>query len=137
MLGDSNIIYIFDTQHLNTICFISHFKIISFYYYYLHYNIWAIDLISLKRTSGPSRCLFFVIVNTFVVLTTDKSRLFTVVIWLYCILCQQYGKCCVFLMYPHKGKPNSLVFIILLFCLSHWKIFRTKQGDYFYSPKLC
>ena len=43
-----------------------------FFGYYFHYNIYDIILISLHRTAGPYRCLFFDIYNTFVVLTTDS-----------------------------------------------------------------
>ena len=55
-------------------------------------NIIAIILTSLHRTGGPSCCLLFDIYNSSVVLRTDKPQLFTVVIWLHCILCQQYGR---------------------------------------------
>ena len=44
------------------------------------YNIYAIILINLHRTAGPSCCILFDIYNTFVVLTTDKPLLFTVVV---------------------------------------------------------
>ena len=60
--------------------------------HYFHYNINDIILISLHHTAGPSHCLFIDIYNNFVVFTTDKPRLFTVVIWLHHILCQQYGR---------------------------------------------
>ena len=78
MLGDSNIRYICDTQHLNIICIILYFDF--FYKHYFHYNIYAIILISLHRTAGSSRCLFLVILNKFVVLTNNKPGLFTFVI---------------------------------------------------------
>ena len=92
MLGNNTIKYISDTQHLNIICIISYFDIFPFFQHYFHYNICAIILISLHRTTGPSRCLFIDIYNTFVVLTTNKPRLFTVVILLHRILRQQYGR---------------------------------------------
>ena len=31
------------------------------------------------------------------------------------------GECCTLVIYRHKGKCNILIFILLLFCLSHWK----------------
>ena len=31
------------------------------------------------------------------------------------------GKCCVFVIHRRKGKWNALIFILLLFCLSHQK----------------
>ena len=36
------------------------------------------------------------------------------------------GKCCVFVIYRHKGKCNSLIFILLIFFLSHWKHIQDK-----------
>ena len=71
-LGGSTIRYIYDTQHSNIICIISYFDIFLILKHYCHYNIYAIILIRLRRTSGPSRCLFFDIYNIFVILTTDK-----------------------------------------------------------------
>ena len=92
MLDEITIRYIFDTQHLNISCIILYFDIFTFFKNYFHYKIYAIILINVHRTAGPSRCLLFVIFNTFVVLTTDKPRLFTVVILLYHILRQQYRR---------------------------------------------
>ena len=83
MLGNSTIRYISDKQHLNIICIISYFDIFHFFDNYLHYNIIDIILISLHRTAGPSRCLFFDINDKFVVITTNKPQLFNVVIWLH------------------------------------------------------
>ena len=81
MLGNSNIRYIFDTQHLNILCIISYFDIFPFFSkHYFHHNIYAIVLVNLHRTAGPSHFLFFDIYNTFVALTTDKLQLFTVVV---------------------------------------------------------
>ena len=47
------------------------YLIVSEHYY--HYNKYAIILFSLHRTAGPSRCLIFVIHNTFVVCKTGKT----------------------------------------------------------------
>ena len=66
------------------------FQYVSFFKHYFHYNIILIILINLHRIDEPSRCLFYDMNNIFVVLTTNKSRLFTVVIWLHCIRHQQY-----------------------------------------------
>ena len=92
MLGDSTIRYICDTQHLSIICIISYFDTIPFFEHYFHYNIYAIILISLHRAAGPSRCLLFAILNTCVVLSTDKPGLFMFFILLDRILRQQYGQ---------------------------------------------
>ena len=72
-LGNSNIRYIYDTQHFNIIRIISYFDIFTFFWHYYHYNISAIILIGLHRTAGTSHCLFFVILNTFVVRKTGKT----------------------------------------------------------------
>ena len=132
MLVNSTIRYIFDIQYLNITCIILHFVIFPFFKHYFHYNIYAILLIILHRTAGPSRCLFFDIYNKFVVLTNNKPQLFTVVIWLHCILRQQYGQNCVFVIYIHKGKCNSLIFILLLFCLLHRKNIQDKTRWLFF-----
>ena len=72
MLDNSTIGYIYDIQHLNIICIISYFEIFPFLKHYFHYNIYAIILISLHHTAGPSHCPFFDIYNTIVVLKTYK-----------------------------------------------------------------
>ena len=92
ILCNSTIRYICYAHNLNIICIILYFDMFTFFRYYYHYNIYAIILISPHRTDGTSCCLFFDIYNKFIVLTTDKPRLFTVVIWLHRILCQQYWK---------------------------------------------
>ena len=62
---DSTIRYICNTQHLNVICYISYFDIFPFFKAILPLRrVYAIILISLHRTAGPSRCLLFVIFNT-------------------------------------------------------------------------
>ena len=94
--------------------------------HYFHYNIIAIHLISLDYNAGPSCCIVFDINNTFVVLTTYKPLIFTVVIWLHCILRQKYEERCVFVIYRHKGKCNSLRFILLLSFLSYRKHIQEK-----------
>ena len=63
-----------------------------FFEHYFHYNIYAIILIILNRTTGPSRCIFFDIYNTIVVITTNKPHLFIVVIILHRIPRQKYGQ---------------------------------------------
>ena len=68
------------------------FQYISFLEHNYQYNIYAIIFISLHRTVGPSPCLLIDIYNTFVVITTDKPQIFTVVIWLHRILFQKYGQ---------------------------------------------
>ena len=73
MLGDITIRYIYDTQHLNIICIISYFDIFPIFCHYYYYNTYAIILIRLQRTAGPSCCQFFVICNTFAVCKTNKT----------------------------------------------------------------
>ena len=91
MLGNSTIIYICDAQHLNIIYIILYSSILHFFFeHYFNCNIYDIILIILHHNYGPSRCLFFDIYNTFVVLTTNKPQLFMVIIWLHRIICQQY-----------------------------------------------
>ena len=88
MLVNITIIKVYDTQPLDIICLILYFGIFPiFQKHYFRYNIYAIILLSLHRTAGPSRCLFIDIYNTFVVIITDKPRLFTVVIWLHHLIC--------------------------------------------------
>ena len=126
MLGKITIRYICDKNHLTIICIISYFDIYHFFDHYFHYNIYAIILISLQRTAGTPRFLFFDTYNKFVVLTTDKPRLFTVVFNYIAYFTNNTGKCCVFVIYRHKGKCNSWIFIQLLFCLSHQKTIQDK-----------
>ena len=59
MLGNSTIRYICDTHHLNIIYNLLYFDIFPFCRVFPPYNIIAIILMSLHRTDGPSRCLFF------------------------------------------------------------------------------
>ena len=71
MLGESTIRYIYDTQHLRSSVL---YRIPTYLFlHYDHYNIYAIILICLQRTAGPSRCILFVICNTFVVRKTSKT----------------------------------------------------------------
>ena len=73
MLGDSTIRYIYDTQNLNIIGIISYSEMFPFLENYSHYNIYAMILISLHRTAGPSRCIFFVLSNTFFVRNIGRT----------------------------------------------------------------
>ena len=91
MLGNITIRCICVTQHLNIIFIIMYFNIFNCFGHYSHNNIYTIILIILHRTAGPSRCLLSDIYNKFVVLTTDKPRLFTVVVFFYQTFFQQYG----------------------------------------------
>ena len=118
MLGNITIRYICDTQHLNIICIISYFYIFPFLEHYFHYNIYSIILIILNRTSGPFRCLIIDTNNTFSFLrpiNRDYSRLlFDYITY----SAKNMGEHCVFVIYQHRGKCNSLMFTLLLFCLS-------------------
>ena len=58
------------------------------------------------------------IYNTFVVLTTAKPQLFTVVVLFYHTFFKNTGESCVFVINLHKGKCDSLRSLILIFCLS-------------------
>ena len=95
--------------------------------HYFHYKIYAIVLISLHCTSGTSRCLFIDIYNTFSFLRTinrDYSRLsFDYIAY----SANNMGESYVFLIYRHKGKCNSFIFIILIFFLSHRKHIQEKS----------
>ena len=78
MLDNSTIRYICDTYNLNIICILSYFNIFSFLKHYLHYNIYAIILITLHRNTGPSRCIFLVFIVHLLFLRTincDYSQL--------------------------------------------------------------
>ena len=71
------------------------YRISTYFHFYsiiFPYNIISVVLISLHRTSGPSRCLFFTNLQYFFFLTTDKPLLFTGFISLHCILLQKYGQ---------------------------------------------
>ena len=104
------------------------------FFHYYHYNIYAIILISLYRTAGPSRCLFFVIF----VLKTGKTATI-------------HG-CC--LIIPHTSptiranvayswytytKVSALYWYLYYSSLVYHidKILRTIEGDSFNSPTLC
>ena len=71
-LGESTIICIYDTQHLNIICIISYSDIFPYFQHYYHYNIYVIILMSLHCTAVTSSCLLFVIHNKFIVCNTGK-----------------------------------------------------------------
>ena len=99
-----------------------------FFEHYFHYNIYDIILISLHRTAGPSRCLFFDIYNTFVVLMTNKPRIFMVVIWLYRILRQQYGQTlCLLDLHTQRWVQFIDIHTIAIF-LSRWKYIQYITG---------
>ena len=72
VLGDSTIRYIYDTHNFNIICIISHSDIFPFLSSLSLQHI-CYYLISLHRTTGPSRCLLFVICNTFLIRKTGKT----------------------------------------------------------------
>ena len=91
MLGNSTIIYICDTQHLNIICIILYFNIFTFLAllplqhicYYFNKPTVPLD---------PHVVYFLQMYNKFFVLMTNKPQLFTVVLLLHRILHQQYGQ---------------------------------------------
>ena len=56
----------------------------------------------------------FTINKTFVVVTTDKPRLFTVVIFFYHIFFNNMGEICVFIFNQNIGKCDSLMILLLL-----------------------
>ena len=104
-------------------------KYFLFLYYY-HYNTYAIILISIHRTAGPSRCLFFVIHNTCVVPKTGKTMTI-------------HGCCLIISHTPPTIRVNvvSLCYTYTNVIAIHWYsyyyglvycidiIFRTIQGD--------
>ena len=56
--------------------------------------------------------------KTFLVRTTDKPRLFTVVVFFYHRFFNNTGERCVLVINQHIGKCDSLKILLLLFCLS-------------------
>ena len=95
-----------------------------FFKQYFHYNRYSINLIVLHRTAGPYRCLFFDMYNTHVVITINKPRLLSFDYIAYSA--NVMGQHCVFVIHRHKGKCNSLILILLIFCLSHQKNIQDK-----------
>ena len=119
-LGDITIRYIYDTHHLNIICIISYFNIFTFFkewlaLQYICYSFnktapyrWTLTLYILCC----SQCIFCPQDR----LKCDYSRLS---IDFIAYSANNTGKRCVFVMYIHKGKCTTLIFIILWFGLSH------------------
>ena len=136
-LGNSTKRYIYDTQNLNIICIILYSAIFPFFEHYFHFIIYAISLVSLHRTYGPSHCLFFVICNAFVVHKTGKTA-------------PIHGCCLIILHNPLtiRAKVASLWYTYTKVSALHWYsyycglvysiniIFRTIQGECFYSPTI-
>ena len=89
--GNITIRYIYDTQHSNIILILSYFEISPFFKHYFHYNIYAIILIYLHRTTGPFTLSILCYSQYIFLARPVKTRLFTVVVWFYRILRQQYG----------------------------------------------
>ena len=92
-LGNSTITYIYDRQNLNIICILSYFDIFPFFR----------ELLPLQHVccyfNQPTsyRCTLHVVYSLlsaihFLFARPVKPRLFTVVVWLYRILCQKYGR---------------------------------------------
>ena len=123
-LVNSTIRYIYDTKNLKKI--ICYSDIFPFFKHYYHCNIYAIILIVLHHTSVTSRCLFFVICNTFVVRKTGKNATIHGCRLIISYTLPKYGQIYVFVIYIHKCKCNTLIFILMLFCLSHQKHIQDK-----------
>ena len=108
-----------------------------FFEHYYHYKRYAIILISLHRTAGPSRCLLFVICNKSVVRKTGKTATI-------------HGCCLIILHTLPKIRASvassrstytkvSALHWNSCYCSLVYRIyitFRTIQGECFYSPTL-
>ena len=118
MLGNSNIIYICDTQNLNIICLISYFDILPFFRelfplqhicYYLNkpkpYR-WNITLYIVYK--------FTIHLSFLRPIKRDYSRLLFDYI---SYSAKNRGRRCVVVIYQQKGKRNALITILVLFCL--------------------
>ena len=116
MLGNSTIRYICDAQHFNIIYLISYIDIFPFYEHYFHYKIYAIILISLHCTSGPSRCLLFIylqyICRSYKPINRNYSRL---VFDYIAYSAKNTGRRFIVVIYRHKGERDALIIILLLF----------------------
>ena len=103
-----------------------------FFRHYFHYNIYAFILIILHRTAGPYCCLFLIfIIHLFFLwlILRDFSRLsFDYIAY----SAKNTDKLWVFMIYGYKGKCNSLISILLLFCLSYWKNIQDKRRWLFF-----
>ena len=113
---------------IHTILILSLLYRISIYFLFLALfplqHIYAIIVISLHRTAGPLRFLFFVIHDTFFILrpiNRDYSRLsFDYIAY----STNNMGERCVFVICRQKGRCNSLVFMLLLFFYRIKNMFR-------------
>ena len=90
-LGNSNLRYIYDTPHLNTICVISYFDIFTFFrvLFILQHICYYFN------QPTPYLCTLHVVYSVLFVIHLPfarpvKPRIFTVIVWFYRILRQQY-----------------------------------------------
>ena len=108
-----------------------------FFEHYYHCNIYVIILFRIHRTAGTSRCIFFVIRNTFVLRKTGK----TVTIH-GCRLIISYTPPKIRAEFASSGSTYKNVSELnwyLCYCGLFYRIniiFRTIQGDCFYSSTL-
>ena len=128
MLGNITIRYIIDTQHLNIIHIISYFDIFPFFciisittYIILFYSAYTVPL-----DPPVVYSLVFTIHLLFLrPINCDYSQLsFDYISY----SSNNVGKLYVIVIYIHKGKCNSLIFILLIFCLSHLKHVQDKTS---------
>ena len=93
----------------------------------LHNNTIANILISLNLTSWSSCCIFFEISTIHLSFLRPIKRDYSPLsLDFIAYSVNNAGKRYVFVIYIHKGKGNSLIFILLIFCLLHQKLFQDK-----------
>ena len=134
MLDNSTIRKKIDTHHLNIVCILSYFdQFLFFALFPLQHICYYFNQPTSYRWTLPLSILWYLF---FFVLTNDKPRLLTVVIWFHHTLRQQYRKT-LRLRDLHKQRWVQFIDIhtSVLF-LTHQKHIQNKKGDCFYSPTL-
>ena len=137
-LGNSTIIYICDTQHLNIIPTISYLDIFNFFivinitpYKLLFYSAYTVPL-------DPSRCLFVGIINIIIILNAGIT---TPIHGFFLILSQTLTTLQANI--PSSWSTYTHVSALYLYLYYYGLVyhidilFRTIQCDCFYSPTLC
>ena len=121
MLGNSNIRYTCDTQNLNIICIISYFNIF-FFSSIIYITTYMILFYSACTVPLDPPVVYYLISTIYLSFLRTINRNYSRLSFGYITYSSNNtGKCCILVIYQHKGKCNSLILIILLFCLSHQK----------------
>ena len=119
MLGNSTIRYICDTHHLNIICLILYFDIFPFFGALFPLQHICYYLLSLNRTSGPSHCVLVYIFKINLSFLQSINRDYSRLLFDYIAYsANNTGIHCDVVIYQHKVSCNTLIIILLLFCLS-------------------